>query len=213
MNHGLNSKLQKVKDHLKMQRKVLEERKREIETLRGWDAVSHEATCQTSQTKTPSKPVFTFKPPGKSNAADSATLTPTPSSKRGTPSSSRKRHASIIEAKSRQLVEEEGHTFRQQQTKQQPLPVGKGTWHQDESTDGGAEKSPKPHGTGLVGVPVPDAKWYEERGVVLGGVGQAKREKRRVHFDAEAIILNAALEGELDLLKECIQKVIEFQLH
>lgn len=213
MNNGLNSKLQKVKDHLKMQRKVLEERKREIEKLRGWDAVSHDATRQTNQPKNSSEPTFTF-PPGKSNPADSVTLTPTPSSKRGTPSSSRKRHANIVEAKSRQLVEEEGHTFRQQLTKQQTPPTRKGVWHQDESTDGGAGESPKLHGTDILSVPAPDTKWYEGEGVVLGGVSQAKHEKRRVHFDAAAIILNAALEGELDLLKECIRKVIHrFHLH
>ena len=30
---------------------------------------------------------------------------------------------------------------------------------------------------------------------------------RHVHFTADALILNAALEGELELLKECTRKV------
>ena len=33
------------------------------------------------------------------------------------------------------------------------------------------------------------------------------RAVKKVHFPADAIILNAALEGDLDLLKDCIREV------
>ncbi len=220
VNNGLNSKLQKVKDHFKMQRKVLEDRKKEIEKLRGWDGESRDLNQRTGTrmperetAKTPisTKSAFIF-PPAISTSADAATLMPTPSNKRSTPSSSRKRHASIIEAKSRQLVEEEGHAFRQQQTRQHSLQriAGKGAW-----SEGVGDSPVLPLSTraNVLSVPMPDTKWYEGGSMSSGGAAsggspaKGKGRGRRVHFDAEAIILNAALEGELDLLKECIQKV------
>ena len=194
VNNGLNSKLQKVKDHLTMQQKVLENRKKEIEKLRGWD---NNLDQKTDRTAPLTKPI----------SADAARLMPTPTpSKRNTPSSSRKRHANIIEAKSRQFVEEEGHTFKQQALQGG---TGEGVWSQGEGTDGAGEPPilPSPHTSG-VSVPAPKPKWNREEGGVASSTAGRSKKERRVRFDAEAIILNAALEGELDLLKGCIEKVV-----
>lgn len=214
-----------------MQRKVLEDKKKEIEKLRGWVIEPHDNTKQnddgqasavsepkvqshshssrsnshSSDVKSPSHST-TVEPRSHSTALATPPHTP---SKRSTPSSSKKRHASIIEAKNRQLVAEEGQALRQQQTKQLSRNKKledknrKGVW----SRGGGAMR-----GGGLLSIPPPDSKWYEEEKEPsldqLTSDKQAKtKRKKRVRFDAAAIVLNAALEGELELLKECIVKV------
>lgn len=218
-----------------MQRKVLEERKKEIEKLRGWGTESHTTKSDTG-TKVESHShsldgqssnVSHSHPGGaKSHSHSSDAHSPgVPSQshpsnaaqvplKRSTPSSSRKRHANIIEAKNRQLVEEEGLAFRQQQMKQ--------PGHRKKREGVESVTTPTTHGSigvasegatttpPLLHIPPPDSKWYD-----TGPATPLKRAelhskdkvKKKVHFDAEAIVLNAALEGELELLKECTRKV------
>jgi hypothetical protein len=108
---------------------------------------------------------------------------------------SKKRRASKFEAKHRQLLEEEGQAFRQHQTP----PPGDGK-------KGGVVPA-------LLTIPTPDTKWYEDstslpvRSEVTTPSASKVVGSRRVKFEAEAIVLNVALEGELDLLKECMRKV------
>ena len=154
LNTSLTSKLQKVKDHLKAQKKVLEESKREIERLKGWGEVAN--------TRAASRDM----PPAS-----------TPSKR-----SSKKRHSSQFQAKHRQLMEEERQAFRHQ---------SKGAWSETPS---------------LLIVPPEDKKWYEDSEWNLPH--KEGRRVKRVRFEAEAIVLNAALEGELELLKECTRKVM-----
>lgn len=205
LNSGLNSKLQKVKDHLKSQQRVLEERKKEIEILRGWDHVdsghvlsashsqleSQQQQSNSHSTDAVTQPTTTPKP---SFHPSDAKIPAPPRSKRTTPSS-KKRRANKFEAKHRKLLEEEGQVL-----KQHLVPEGK-------------EKLPA-----LLTIPPPDTKWYEddeftpkgsEDTTPLGSEVTVAKEKAEKHvkFEAEAIVLNAALEGELDLLKECIKKV------
>lgn len=215
LNASLNSKLQKVKDHLKSQQKVLEERKKEVEMLRGWDSVdrgqsdSHEqqsrSTSVQSHSRATGEPSHSTSPPKLHPHSDMASAV-RPRSKRRTPSS-KKRHASKLEAKHRQLLEEEGQAFKQHQTTASGN--RKGVWPQD-------SKVPA-----LLTIPPPDTKWYEDaeyttglevttplEGVTNSGAHVMERkQRRRVKFEAEAIVLNAALEGELDLLKQCIKMV------
>lgn len=174
---------------------MLEDKKKEIEKLRGWGVgPKQEDHTPSSGPHTNSTTITT------TTEVTTPIHTPT---KRSTPSSSRKRHASIIEAKSRQLVEEEGLAFRQQQLRSPDQDNGAGPQHE--------MATPTPGDS--AGVQASDRKWYEDRNAAERGAGSGKSSrgagsgKRRVHFDAEGIVLNAALEGELDLLKECITKV------
>ena len=206
LNSSLNSKLQKVKDHLKSQQKVLEERKKEIEMLRGWDHVDSGRVLSSSHGQPHSRQkqssshstgvtIQSTTPPKPRSHSSVARIPARPHSKRTTPSA-KKRRASKFEAKHRQLLEEEGRVL-----KQHLVPEGK-------------EKLPT-----LLTVPPPDTKWYEDDELTPKGsevataplgpevVVTKDKTKKRVKFEAEAVVLNAALEGELDLLKECITKV------
>ena len=40
-----------------------------------------------------------------------------------------------------------------------------------------------------------------------GRIGGGRKGGARVRFAAQAVVLNAALEGELELLKQCVQEV------
>ena len=156
-----------------MQQKVLEDKKAEIEKLRGWGTDDTHAQVNTAM----ESHSHTSVPTHSSNSHSNLTQTPQ-SLKRNTPSSSRKRHGNIIEAKSRQLVEEEGAAFRQ-------------TKH-----EGVVATPPSEHVLNIPEVPAMPTKGHDPQ-----------KAKKNVHFEAEAIVLNVALEGELELLKECIKKV------
>lgn len=206
LNSSLTSKLQKVKDHLKSQQKVLEERKKEIEKLRGWDHVDNGESQQSTPHEHSHLNAASVqshscgdRPHSAAPKSHSHSTSPMqPPSKRSTPSSSsKKRRARKFEAKHRQLLVEEGQAFRQHQTKTSP----------------GRKKGDVPS---LLSVPPPDSKWYEDPDPSTSSqwpvtpsrdTNPSTRQKRHVRFTAEAIVLNAALEGELDLLKECMEKV------
>lgn len=175
---------------------MLQEKKKEIERLRGWGSDSRAKPDTVTNIESHSHSTDAHYSDMLSHSHSSNPVhTPL---KRNTPSSSRKRHASIIEAKSRQLVEEEGLAFKQMKMPAEGV----------ESEEGATP----PPVSSLLHIPAPDRKWYEdttEHATPQKGVGLRNkgRLKKSVHFDAEAIVLNAALEGELVLLKQCIGKV------
>lgn len=196
LNITISSKLMKVKDHLTKQRSVLENKKKEVEKLRGWSMETHDASVRQaatfmnhaenkSQSHSKTKQAHSHEMSQFHSSPSPMSLHTVPG-RRATPSSSKKRHGSIIEAKSRQLVEEEGLAFRQHQIRQPSRDANK-----------------KPN---LLTVPPPDSKWYKET-AEPSQRSEVKKRSRRVEFDAEAIVLNAALEGELAIIKNCIRKV------
>ena len=228
LNSGLNSKIQKLKDHLKTQRKVLEEKKREIEQLKGWNSESYDLSSVYNGSHVTKQKISKTKTPEK----NSSKVTNTSPSKKSTPSTSKKRHASILEAKNRQLVEEEGQVLKQHS--KQPIAEKsierKGVWPQEEC-DGEDEEGEGGVTTDVARVlmvPSPDRNQYKEtHSSVLQRTSEklnpknksniatrsAGKSKKEVRFEAEAIILNAALEGELGLLKDCVRKVVSQDLH
>ena len=190
LNITLSSKLMKVKDHLTKQRSVLEDRKKQVEKLRGWDVETQDNSMRQAASSMNHMENASQSHSKDEQAHEMSQFRSSPSpiskhtpGKRTTPSSSKKRHGSIIEAKSRQLVEEEGQAFRKHQIKKP-------------SRDTNEEPN-------LLTVPPPDSKWYKE----TAETSQRSGVKKRVEFDAEAIVLNAALEGELSVIKDCIRKV------
>lgn len=224
-----------------MQRKVLEDKKKEIEKLRGWGTESHDTEIKPETESLepefhprsykakpypiPQSSAVHVKFNSRSNKINphshSANVTnsvPTPT-KRITPSSSRKRHASIFEARTRQLVEEEGHAFKQQV--RLPGPAQKGVWSQkDRYEDGGVKKERSEllgegRGSSAGGRRLPDLDRSRSQDSYDVTISQGRSEvkysaaktKKRVRFAAEAVVLNAALEGNLDLLKQCTLEV------
>ena len=198
LNTRQNSKLQKLKDHLKMQRKVLEGKKKEIERLKRWGTESHDLNTPTQQ------------PVSKIHQKNGSTINSIPKNtneqiplqrpplKMGTALTSKKR---IFAAKHRQWLEEEGQMFKQQLK----LSQGQEVWSSKE-------------GSGFSEAAQLDEKWYPDNVIINQHSLKSKQEsldadntstaKKCVRFEARSVVLNAALEGELDLLKECIRKVI-----
>ena len=177
-------------------------------------------------------------------------------------STSRKRHTSKFEAKTKQLVEEEGKSFRKMQSQQKHGNTTRGT-------TGDMKADPDPNdlfqstdldtyrksalnlhleGPDVLVIPKEDAKWYEsqtsqevpfeedqypmfssqtsevkktksiqtssganpflpEKALSKSGQKTATKSTKKVEFVKEALILNAALEGDLQLLKECVEEV------
>ncbi len=199
LNLVTKSKLEKLKDHLQIQRKVLEERGEERERVRGWGMESRDAINTTSQgrgvesrdtitmatreTDTPSD-IHQNKPQGRGEVPTPFQTPP----RKGTPS--KKRHARMLEARNRQLVEEEGEALK----KQHKHPVNKGLNRREEDHKGLNRKIAKDE--------------IELTKFTSKGQGSMKvAVEKHVQFEAEAIVLNAALEGDTAVMKECIKKV------
>lgn len=162
---------------MKIQQKALEERKKQINKLKGLDTETTITSEQLPEEQRPSS--------GNAEMKDlNANSQATPTKIGVSSNTSKKRHASKFEAKSRKLVEEEGQAFLQ--LKQ---PGSKDT--KVYSREGSKEKECLP----LTNEKLPEAK------------PKRLTPKRKVRFEPEAIVLNVALEGNLELLKECMKKV------
>ena len=165
-------------------------------------------------------------------------------------STSRKRHASKFEAKTKQLVEEEGMSFRRMQSQHKQKVVDKispiatnqtkpGPETEDSevfhSTDLDTYRKSAVHlhleGPDVLVIPTEDAKWYESQNSedpsledsqklttssltsIPSNSGEQKsgsKGTKKVQFVKEALILNAALEGDLTLLKDCVKEVSSY---
>ena len=129
-------------------------------------------------------------------------------------SASKKRHSTIFEVKTRQLVEEESKVFRKLHAKQLDFNENDESETMQQSTNNGSS----------VGHQMEDNQWKSPSTIdhlpanrdgsgahamkkALKRTRIKSTSKKRVQFTEESIILNVALEGELDLLKECTRKV------
>ncbi len=145
-------------------------------------------------------------------------------------STSKKRHTSKFEAKTKQLVEEEGISFRKMlsQMKLEPVDTSSSrssssqsslqTKHEIEdeayppshNTDQSATIELQAEGPEVLLIPQEDKMWFMSDQDVPSHsiISTGKRNtSRKVHFAKEALILNAALEGEMNVLKDCIKEV------
>lgn len=198
LNASLNSKLHKLKDHLKTQQKILEDKRKEIERLRGWDSVQQEPNL-TSE----SSPKF-----AQPRLLSMSVQLPTPP-KRATPtSSSRKRK---FEAKHRRQLKEEAQAFKQHVGSAGVKSVVPSPGNQmplQMLSPGNQMPSPGNQMPALLSAPPPDTKWYEDTAMhAQAAEVTTSGSKKKVKFEAEAVVLNAALEGDLELLKECLKKL------
>ena len=174
---------------------------------------------------------------------------------------SRKRRAAF-EARTRQLLEDEGEEFRRQRegerNKQQTIRKLDFSSATPKTTTATPPATPPndtlttflpanmiEEGKKLLKVPKADTQWYitssdkpsheggeaEVKGETddhahlsvvggyffnevmtsleqsVGGTGRERKKRKRVSFSPEAVILTAALEGDLSTLKECVEKV------
>lgn len=311
LNTGHTSKLKTKKETLTEKRKILAEKQQELSTLKH---KNHPSGTQTSgrhhldnifgNDESDQPQLVGFEPKSAvltspNRRGDKPELhTPTHSRKdHKVSSTSKKRHSSKFEAKTRQLVEEEGITFRkvQSQMKEGHLspnqlpsedkrnlpPIQKLNLDPEEdselfrSTDLSSYQKSAIHlhteGPDVLVIPKEDKEWYESsqdsfyseitmgnkerakddstrgqsaklkgkseqpkrilstdevlstldqvykqngkthrgQGTTRSSMKQGKRSTpgRKVQFTADALILNAALEGDLNLLKQCVKEV------
>lgn len=168
-------------------------------------------------------------------------------------STSKKRHMSKFEARTKQLVEEEGISFRkmQSQLKFEPADMLSSQlseasqtkmYKADELASSAYSKSAvylHTEGPDVLSIPKEEERWYINsqeipsgdnaspaknamKGHKLGNLSasnqgpttldahKSRKKARKVCFAKEALILNAALEGELDVLKDCVKEVSFF---
>lgn len=197
MNAGLTAKISKLEGHLKSQQTVLQDKKREINNLRILQATSRHSKVPSDVRYHGDKDILKEQVKKKSATLEhSRTLTLASAKKR---SASLTRHGNMLEAKHRQLAEEEGHAFRRQQRHHGKKDLTKWAWSGDTATQTTTETmSFKDHTTkGLSKKSEDGVKMKEGR----------RKAKKKVQFVAEALVLSAALEGELELLMECVSKV------
>ena len=120
-----------------------------------------------------------------------------------------KKHARILEAKNRQQEEEEGKALKKQGKEGLIKEEDRGLNRRGEEDKGLNRKEEKrseltAKGQGSIKIEQRSELTFKGQGSLkVAGRGI----KKNVHFEAEAIVLNAALEGELEVLKECIEKV------
>ena len=278
LNASHTSKLKAQKELLAEKQRILQEKQRELETLKSkppmivtvtsqfqWQRDNGPASLQQLSTET-DEPDFCI-----AERRDQSTKSQEDSHmpicmkeeiKVPMSSTSRKRHTSKFEAKTKQLVEEEGKSFRRMQSQQKhdnTTPGITGDLKSDldsndpfQSTDLDTYRKSALNlhleGPDVLVIPKEDAKWYEsqtsqdasfeenqnpilssrsserkERNIVQGsswvkpsspelplsrsGQKTGMKVTRKVDFVKEALILNAALEGDLQLLKECVKEV------
>ena len=231
LNTSQNAKLKAQKQLLKEKQQLLAEKKKEVERLKATN--QHALLAEAYTTKELHKsPERAQSSPGREF---NIIRTPPLSSVRREQvmsSASKKRHSSIFEVKTRQLVEEESKAFRELYSKKldfdeideetttemkQSQADTMDTQSQAKSPTGGIIIY---HGT-MYSSQIPHSLYTGDRVASDGGKPQAiskaalktqshRRQThlpKRVHFTADSLILNAALEGDLNLLKKCTREV------
>ena len=228
LNTTQTAKLEKQKERLREKQQLLSEKKKELEIRKSqqqaWSG-SHNLMSKSLEKHSSTSPSREF------------IIRHTPSSASGrrepvVSSASKKRHSSIFEVKTRQLVEEESKVFRklhakrldldeddENETMQQSTNDSSGTDHQMEEKQGRGNTSPLLTVNHLPADHLPTDHCgsgpYAMKKTLKGTQTRSTSKrtqtgstsKRRVQFTEDSIILTVALEGELDLLKECTRKV------
>lgn len=201
MNVGLTAKISKLEVHLKNQQAMLEDKKQELKYLQ--TPLCHFAKIPPDNRHYDKKEVLKEQAKKKSSTLEHVrTLTPASAKRRST---SLKRNYDRMEAKHRQLAEEEGNTFRRQHHgNKRHIKLA---WSSDSSNATNKTQSFKdPFPQALKeGVTV---KERHEEGVTVKDV--KRKAKKMVRFVAEAVVLSAALDGELQLLQDCVSKVCAY---
>ena len=206
MGVNLSSKVSMLESHLATQRNLLQDKRREISNLK---------LIQSTSRHTPRKTLPAYHRSESEvlkelSAKKSATMTLERGhtlSHMGRKSASLTRRGQTLMSKYRELIAEEGHAFKQQQQQlhqQQPQShsdqgLGRMAWP-DTTARSMSESVPSRSGRGMA--------WFKDRRAM--SVGRRKGEghgKRGVRFVPEAVVLNAALEGHLEMMKECVAKV------
>lgn len=218
LNASYTSKLKAQKETLAEKKSYLEQRQKELEEL-------HRPAPLTS---TPKKKADNnakdfASPVGQSQHSFTAEKRDPKLS-----STSKKRHMSKFEAKTKQLVEEEGISFRKMQSQMKFKPVDPSLSRSSSSQSSQAKseiEDEEPNlppfsgieqpafdlhsaGPDVSIIPEEDKMWFMsgQEDIPLHSTGKRSR-SCKVHFAKEALILNAALEGEMDVLKDCIKEV------
>lgn len=142
---------------------------------------------------------------------------------------SKKRHASKFEAKTKQLVEEEGISFRKMLSQMKFEPVDPSLSHSSSSQSSLQTKSEledevfnlppisgieqpavdlQSEGPDVLIIPKEDKMWFMSDEDIPSHRKKISKQikSHKVHFAKESLILNAALEGEMDVLKDCIKE-------
>ena len=275
LNASHTSKLKAQKELLAEKQRILQEKQRELETLKSkppmtvtsqfqWQRDNEPASLEQFGTGSDEPDLFIAECRDQSTKSQEDSHMPIPMKeeiKVPMSSTSRKRHTSKFEAKTKQLVEEEGKSFRRMQSQQKHDNTTPGTADMKSDLDSNdpfqstdldtyRKSALNLHleGPDVLVIPKEDAKWYEsqtsqdasfeenqtpilsslssegkERDIVQGsnwvkpfsseqtlsrsGQKTGMKATRKVEFVKEALILNAALEGELQLLKECVEEV------
>ena len=241
-------------------KETLEEKRREISSQRRQSVVQSRDNHVIPLAESCDPGGMTTPPQSKGNSPQD-TPSHTPSGSIG----SRKRRAAF-EARTRQLLEDEGEEFRRQRegerNKQQTVRKLDFSLATPKTTTATPPATPPDdplttflpadmieEGKKLLKVPKADTQWYitsshepshqekiegGEAGVKgetddhahldvvggdffnevmtsveqsVGGAGRERKKRKRVSFSPEAVILTAALEGDLSTLKECVEKV------
>ena len=217
LNTTQTAKLEKQKERLREKQQLLSEKKQELEIRKSqhqaWSG-SHNLISKSLEkhpSASPSREFIIRHTPSSAHASRRREQVMS--------SASKKRHSSIFEVKTRQLVEEESKVFRKLHAKQldfdendeseaiqQSTNDSSSTDHQTEDEQWKSNTSPLtanhlpadhlPCGSGTLALKK-----------ALKSTQTSSTSKKQVQFTEESIILNVALEGELDLLKECTRKV------
>ena len=204
LNASQNAKLKAQKDLLNEKQQQLAEKKKELELTKlkkHKDMSCDGHVTYKSQERQPTSPAREFcirQTPSSASARRDHILS----------SASKKRHSSIFEVKTRQLVEEESMAFRQLQAKKLDFDEIE-TTHQ-ETAAAGYRSSPevRTEGREEKGNSPPSRVAYDEsRATILKTPRARSRSTKHVRFTPDSLILNTASEGDLDLLKECTRKV------
>ena len=202
LNATQNIKLKTQKELLSEKQQLLAEKKKELEQikLRKQQAVSGDRHVKY---KSPERHPSNTQ--GREFTIRHTPLSASGRREQAVSSASKKRHSSIFEVKTRQLVEEESQAFLKLHaqkldfdeeddennniTTQQP-PID---YQQVSSTPSRVDHLPTNNSSTHI----------KKRGKTRTRLTL----KKQVQFTADSIILNAALEGELDMLKQCTRKV------
>ena len=212
LNANQNAKLKAQKEVLSAKQKLLAEKKQELEQRTRQQSLLDDHRKTSDLHKSPDRHSVL---PGKDSDVKRTPPSASPRREQAVSSASKKRHSSIFEVKTRQLVEEESQAFRKLHSRRLDFDEIDG----DEAT---TDPQSQQELTDYKSADRVDKEWHissspptverlssdsrTQATKISKKPRPTSKSTKHVQFTAESLILNAALEGELELLKECTRK-------